>query len=146
MLSATSGGQGDGSTLGVWELAGSRVGALACWEHAMNLVRQAPIEQGEQIHAALWPGISTLAGFRQVANEQIEAMMRKHALTGQCFIVCAASPVSAEMLEFLRRELGPTEMLGTGGGTARRTVEYAGEQHRPMTPPCPRPAARRRGH
>lgn len=109
-------GQGDGSTLGVWELAGRRVGALACWEHTMNLARQALIEQGEQIHAALWPGLSTMPGFDQVANLQIEAMMRNHALTGQCFVVSASSPVTQEMLEFLRRELGPTEMLGAGGG------------------------------
>lgn len=109
-------GQGDGSTLGVWNLGGARVGALACWEHTMNLARQALIEQGEQIHAALWPGLSTMAGFDQVANVQIEAMMRNHALTGQCFVVSASSPVTPEMLEFLRRELGPTEMLWAGGG------------------------------
>lgn len=109
-------GQGDGSTLSVWDLGVGRVGALACWEHTMNLARQALIEQGAQIHAALWPGLSTMPGFDQVANVQIEAMMRNHALTGQCFVVCSSSPVTQEMLDFLRREFGPTDMLGTGGG------------------------------
>lgn len=109
-------GQGDGSTLQVYPLAAARVGALACWEHTMNLARQALVEQGLQIHAALWPSLSTMPGFDQVANLQIEAMMRNHALTGQCFVVCASSPVTAAMLEYLERELGPQQLLGTGGG------------------------------
>lgn len=109
-------GQGDGSTLGVYAASAGRIGALACWEHTMNLARQALIEQRQEIHAALWPGLSTLAGFDQVANIQIEAMMRNHALTGQCFVVCASSPVTPEMLDYLERELGPQQMLGVGGG------------------------------
>jgi len=109
-------GQGDGSTLSVVETTVGRVGALACWEHTMNLARQALIEQQMQIHAALWPSLSTLAGFTEVANLQIEAMMKNHALTGQCFIVCSSSPVSAEMLEYMERHLGPQELMGAGGG------------------------------
>jgi nitrilase len=109
-------GQGDGSTLGVYASKAGRVGAMACWEHTMNLARQALIEQREEIHAALWPGLSTLAGFDQVANLQIEAMMRNHALTGQCFVVCASSPVTPQMLEYMEARLGPQQMLGVGGG------------------------------
>jgi len=109
-------GQGDGSTLGVYASRAGRVGAMACWEHTMNLARQALIEQHEEVHAALWPGLSTLAGFDQVANLQIEAMMRNHALTGQCFVVCASSPVTPQMLEFMEAKLGPQQMLGVGGG------------------------------
>jgi predicted amidohydrolase len=109
-------GQGDGSTLGVYTLKVGRVGAMACWEHTMNLARQALIEQREEIHAALWPGLSTLAGFEGVANVQIEAMMRNHALTGQCFVVCASSPVTPEMMEYMESKLGPQQMLGIGGG------------------------------
>jgi predicted amidohydrolase len=109
-------GQGDGSTLGVYASKAGRVGAMACWEHTMNLARQALIEQREEIHAALWPGLSTLAGFDQVANLQIEAMMRNHALTGQCFVICASSPVTPQMLEYMEAKLGPQQMLGVGGG------------------------------
>ncbi len=109
-------GQGDGSTLDVVDTAVGRVGALACWEHTMNLARQALIEQQMQIHAALWPSLSTLAGFTDMANVQIEAMMKNHALTGQCFVVCASSPVTAEMLDYLASHLGPQDLLTTGGG------------------------------
>ena len=57
-----------------------------------------------------------MPGFEQVADTQIEAMMRNHALTGQCFVVCASSPVTQAMLDFLSAELGPQEMLWAGGG------------------------------
>ena len=109
-------GEGDGSTLLVADSAVGRLGALACWEHTMNLARQSLIEDGEQIHAALWPALSTMPGFDQVANVQIEAMMLNHALTGQCFVVAASSPVTHDMLDFLEREMGPQEMLAAGGG------------------------------
>jgi predicted amidohydrolase len=109
-------GQGDGSGLLVVGTPAGRVGALACWEHTMNLARQALIEQQMQVHAALWPSLSTMAGFDAVANVQIEAMMKNHALTGQCFVVCASSPVTAEMLSFLEAELGPQQFLTEGGG------------------------------
>jgi predicted amidohydrolase len=109
-------GQGDGADLLVVDSAIGRVGALACWEHVMNLARQSLIEDGEEIHAGLWPGLSTMAGFDQIADQQIEAMMRNHALTGQCFVVAASSPVTQEILDFVAAELGPQDMLWTGGG------------------------------
>jgi predicted amidohydrolase len=126
-------GQGDGSTLGVYASQAGRIGALACWEHTMNLARQALIEQREEIHAALWPGLSTLAGFDQVANLQIEAMMRNHALTGQCFVVCASSPVTAEMLDYLERKVGPQQMLGAGGGWSAVIHPFAATLAGPVT-------------
>lgn len=109
-------GEGDGSTLIAPELVGTRVSALCCWEHTMNLARQAVAEQQARIHAALWPGLSTLAGFATVANLQIEAMMKNHAITGQCFVVCASSPVTQQMLDWMERELGPQSLTGLGGG------------------------------
>jgi nitrilase len=109
-------GQGDGSTLLVVDSSNGRLGGLACWEHTMNLARQALIEQGEQVHAALWPSLSTLAGFDQVADLQIEAMMKNHALTGQCFVICAANPCPAEALAYTERELGAQQLMKPGGG------------------------------
>ena len=109
-------GEGDGSTLSVFESSLGRIGGLACWEHTMNLARQALIEDGEQIHAALWPGLDTMAGFEAVANTQIEAMMRNHAITGQTFVISASSPVTQEMLDMMEATLGPCPMLKPGGG------------------------------
>lgn len=109
-------GRGDGSTLKVFDSAAGRVGGLACWEHTMNLARQALVEQGIQIHVGAWPSLSTMAGFEAVADRQIEAMMRNHALTGQCFVLCASSPVGPDVLPFLESELGAQEFLKPGGG------------------------------
>jgi predicted amidohydrolase len=109
-------GRGDASTLSVFESSVGRVGGLACWEHTMNLARQALVEQGIEIHVGAWPSLSTMAGFESVADRQIEAMMRNHALTGQCFVLCASSPVGPDVLPFLEAELGPQEFLKPGGG------------------------------
>jgi nitrilase len=108
--------QGDGSTLRVFETPVGRVGGLVCWEHTMNLARHALIGQGEQIHAGSWPGLSTLVGFTEVFNPQVEVMSRSHAITGQCFVVVAMSPVTQQMLDTMAEALGPQEYLTVGGG------------------------------
>jgi len=109
-------GQGDGSTLKVWDSAVGRVGGLACWEHTNNLARHALIVQGIQIHAGAWPALSTMVGFTEVYDPQVDAMMRSHALTGQCFVIVAESPVDQAAMDFLERELGPQEFITAGGG------------------------------
>lgn len=109
-------GQGDGSTLFVLDSKIGRIGGLACWEHTMNLARQALVEQGIEIHAALWPGMSGIKGLEGSTNVQVEAMMRNHAITGQCFVVCASNPVTREMIEFMTEELGPHDHMQPGGG------------------------------
>ncbi len=109
-------GQGDASTLGVWPSPGARVGGLVCWEHTMNLARHALIAQGEQVHAGSWPGLSTLAGFTESFDSQVEAMSKNHAITGQCFVVVAGSPVTDDMLSEMSAALGPQDFLRAGGG------------------------------
>ncbi len=109
-------GQGDGSTLSVWDTAAGRVGGLACWENTMNLARQALIQQGQQIHAASWPGLSTLTGFEATFDLQVEALSRAHALTGQCFVVVAADFVTERALEEMHAALGPQTLIKPGGG------------------------------
>jgi len=109
-------GRGDASSLLVVEGSVGRVGGLACWEHTMNLARQALVEKGQEIHAACWPSLSTMQGFTEIADQQIEAMMRNHALTSQSFVVCASSPVGEDVLSVMESELGQQEFLGVGGG------------------------------
>lgn len=109
-------GQGDGSTLSVWHTSVGRLGGLACWEHTMNLARHALILKGEQVHAASWPAFSTCAGLSEVFDQQVEAMSRNHAITGQCFVIVAENPVTQEMLDVMHEALGPQEMMQVGGG------------------------------
>lgn len=110
-------GQGDGSTLAVWPMTGGvRVGGLVCWEHTMNLARQALAAMGEQVHAASWPSLSTLRGWEELFDEQVEVMCRNHALTAQTFVVVAQNPVTDDVLDVMAATLGPQELLTTGGG------------------------------
>ena len=82
----------------------------------MNLARQALIVQGEQIHAASWPSLSTQRGMEDSFDLQIEAMSRTHALTGQCFVIVAQNPWTQEMVDVMESELGPQDIQPAGGG------------------------------
>lgn len=109
--------QGNGSSLRNWELGlGYRLGGLACWEHTMNGARQALIQGGQQIHAGAWPALSTMRGFEGVADAQIEALMKTHALTAQVFVVVASNFVDEGCLAWMRENLGEQEFVKAGGG------------------------------
>jgi nitrilase len=49
-------GMGDGSDIKVYDTEIGRIGGLICWENHMPLARVALINQGEEFHAAVWPG------------------------------------------------------------------------------------------
>ena len=77
-------GQGDASGLRAVDSAIGRIGQLACWEHYNALARYAMIADGEQIHAAMYPG----SIFGSLFAEQTEVNVRQHALESACFVVC----------------------------------------------------------
>jgi nitrilase len=109
--------QGNGSTLRNWPLSlGYNLGGLACWEHTMNGARQALITQNQHIHAGAWPALSTMAGFEAVADSQIEALMKAHALTAQVFVITASNYVDQQCLDWMEENLGKQELVKAGGG------------------------------
>ena len=85
-------GQGDGSGLCAIDSAVGRIGSLACWEHYNPLARFALMADGEQIHAAMFPG--SLVG--QVFANQISATIQHHALESGCFVVNATAWLTPE--------------------------------------------------
>ncbi|KAK7749150.1 hypothetical protein SLS62_008438 [Diatrype stigma] len=89
---------------------------LACWENTMNLARQTLIEEGQEIHAGAWPALSTMSGFETVADTQIEALMKNHALTGQCYVICASNYIDDYCLNWMKEKLGPQDLVKAGGG------------------------------
>ncbi len=101
-------GQGDGSTLRVFDTEIGRLSGLVCWENWMPLARYTLYSQGEQVHVALWPSMNEgfLLASRAVAHE------------GRVFVIAAASYLRRDMLppdfEFAN-ELDLPEVLARGG-------------------------------
>lgn len=109
--------QGDGSTLGVHDLGVGRVGGLICYEHMLNLARQALIDDDMQIHCASWPTFATSGNARNAAYDQrVDALMRAHAITGQCFVIVAQNPVTEQNVAAMQAAMGPQSVVGVGGG------------------------------
>jgi aliphatic nitrilase len=95
-------GQGDGSGLQAANSAVGRIGQLACWEHYQPLARYAMIADGEQIHAAMYPG--SFGG--PLFASQIEANVRQHALESTAFVVTATGWLDADQQAQLLKDNG----------------------------------------
>ncbi|MCP1757280.1 nitrilase-related carbon-nitrogen hydrolase [Bradyrhizobium elkanii] len=108
-------GQGDGSGLRAVDSAVGRVGQLACWEHYNPLARYALMADGEQIHAAMYPG--SFGG--DLFAEQTEINIRQHALESACFVVNACAWLDADQQARIMQDTGcPIAPISGGCFTA----------------------------
>lgn len=82
----------------------------------MNLARQALIRQREEIHAAGWPALSTLKGFAGIFGQQVDAMCRNDAITGQCFVIVAEETVTPQAVAWMETLCGPQDFMTAGAG------------------------------
>ena len=108
-------GQGDGSGLRAVDTAVGRVGQLACWEHYNPLARYSLMADGEQIHAAMYPGSFAGDNF----SEQTEINIREHALKSGCFVVNATAWLDPDQQARIMRDTGcPIGPISSGCFTA----------------------------
>jgi nitrilase len=96
-------GQGDGSTLHVFDTPLGRLGGLVCWEHWMPLTRFAMHAKGEQVHVAVWPD----------ADDVHHLASRHYAFEGRCYVLCVGSYATAEDLP---ADFELSETMGLSGG------------------------------
>lgn len=80
-------GEGDGSTLPVFDTPYGKIGALICWENYMPLARAAMYAKGVQIY------IAPTADARDVWQSTI----RHIAVEGRCFVVSCNQYVTKQM-------------------------------------------------
>lgn len=104
-------GQGDGSGLRAVASQVGRIGSLACWEHYNPLARYALMADGEQIHAAMFPG--SLVG--EIFAEQIEVSIRHHALESGCFVVNATAWLEPQQQQRIMADTGCAQEPISGG-------------------------------
>lgn len=102
-------GRGDGRDLQVFDTPLGVVGGLICYEHANALFGYALQAQHEEIHVAVWPG-----GMPSISGV-IDAAVRHYAFGGGCFVLCATSILTPEILDALG-EGGSVSKLAPGGG------------------------------
>lgn len=95
-------GMGDGSGLRATDSAVGRIGQLACWEHYNPLARYALMADGEQIHAAMYPG--SFAG--SLFASQMEVSIRQHALEAACFVVNSTAWLNPEQQAQIMADTG----------------------------------------
>ncbi|RFB13643.1 carbon-nitrogen hydrolase family protein [Bacillus sp. HNG] len=80
-------GEGDGSTLPVFDTPYGKIGALICWENYMPLARAAMYAQGIQLYIA--PTAD--------ARESWQSTIRHIAMEGRCFVLSSNQYVTKDM-------------------------------------------------
>ncbi|WP_213991510.1 nitrilase-related carbon-nitrogen hydrolase [Sodalis sp. dw_96] len=115
-------GVGDGSGLKAVDSAVGRIGQLACWEHYNSLARYALIEDGEQIHAAMYPG--SFAG--DLFTRQMEVSIRMHALEAACFVVNSTAWLYPEQQALIMADTG-CDIGPISGGCYTAIIDPQGE-------------------
>lgn len=112
--------RGDGSTLYVFHTEFGGLGGLICGEHMMDLARFALYSMHEDIHVAVWPGISAVRHNPRssIFNTFAEVAAIHHAVAGGTFVINAFSVVGEDLIEKMGLQNQPEKIVPGGGKTA----------------------------
>jgi nitrilase len=104
-------GEGDGSSLRLYDRPYGRLGGLNCWEHQMVLPGYALLSQGLQVHAGAWPG-GTFT--RQ------EVLSRAFAMQATAYVVMSGGvllpgDIPDDLKEIVRPLNGHSAIIGPDG-------------------------------
>jgi nitrilase len=109
----TAWGEGDASTLVVYERPYGRISGLNCWEHNMVLPGYALMAAGTQIHVAAWPGFDAPAPPAPIALDTRQLLLsRAFASQSAAYVILAAGVLRPEQLSAELRPLAFGSMSG----------------------------------
>ena len=93
-------GEGDGSTMQVYDTMLGRLGGLLCWENMMPAAQLVMAGMNEQIHVACWPAGSTNEQHLYHRDTFIRTSQQYAVVTGT-FVLAASQPYNEEMRDML---------------------------------------------
>ncbi len=94
-------GGGDGRSLRVYDTECGKVGTLICGENLNTLARFALVAQGEQVHAANYPGQPRGDEADHDIRHTIEIRSAAHSFEGKVFTIAACSVFTREIADLL---------------------------------------------
>lgn len=108
-------GDGDGSTMPVFETELGRLGGLMCAEHIVPLNLTAMASLNEQVHVAAWPAFSAQIG-KLFLEEPNKIASLYYAVATQTFTLMTSQIITQEMVDLLCENDYQRDILLMGGG------------------------------
>jgi nitrilase len=107
-------GGGDGRSLRVYDTDCGKVGTLICGENLNPLARFALIAQGEQVHAANYPGQPAGDEANHDIRHTIEIRSAAHSFEGKVYTIAACGVFTQEIADLLGDTEEKKRMVGKG--------------------------------
>jgi nitrilase len=107
-------GGGDGRSLRIYDTDCGKVGTLICGENLNTLARFALVAQGEQVHAANYPGQPAGDEANHDIRHTTELRSAAHSFEGKVFTIAACSVFTQEIADLLGDTEEKKRMVGKG--------------------------------
>jgi len=118
-------GEGDGSTMPVFETELGRLGGLQCWEHLVPLNSVAMASLNEQIHVAAWPSFSPDDN-HIFGLHSCQTITKYYSMATGTYSLLACETISQENLDMIcgddehkksiyKKGYGATQIIGPNG-------------------------------